>query len=105
GRAADRVIARAEPLFEELHEPGVVAFGRAGADRRAIDRAVDAIERDLEPARADARLLELPAERGEQAAGGGGDVLGPADRLDEGEPRAEGRRRATRVRRLRPPGP
>jgi len=40
-----------------------------GADGRAIDRAVDAIERDLELARADARLLELGAQRRQQAAG------------------------------------
>ena len=79
---------------------GQIAIGAAGADRRAVDRAVDAIERDLELARADARLLELLAQRGKQAAGRGGDVLGPADRLGEGEPRAESGRRAARLDRL-----
>ncbi len=69
---------------------GIVAVGPAGADGRAIDRAIDPVERDLEPARADARLLELAAEGSEQAAGSGGDVLGPADRLGEGQARAEG---------------
>ncbi len=87
---AEAGIELAQLLLEQLHQPGIVAVGAAGADRGAIDRTVDAIERDLEPARAHARLLELAAQRGEQAAGGGGDVLGPADRLDEGKPRAEG---------------
>ncbi len=76
---------------------GLSRLGRLVPMARAIDRAVDAIERDLEPARADACLLELPAEGGQQAAGRGGDVLGPADRLDKGEPRAEGGRRAARL--------
>ena len=75
----------------------VVAVGPAGADGRAIDRAVDPIERDLELARTDARLLELAAEGGQQAAGSGGDILGPADRLGEGQARAEGGRRPARL--------
>src|SRR5207302_3807799 len=57
-------------------------------------------ERYLELARADARLLELDAQCRQQAAGGGGDVLGPADRLGEAEPRAEGGRRPARLDRL-----
>ena len=69
---------------------GLSRLGRLVPIDGAVDRAVDAVERDLELAGADARLLELPAEGGQQATGGGGDVLGPADRLDEGQPRAEG---------------
>ena len=50
--------------------------------------------------RADASLLELAAESSQQAAGRGGDVLGPADRLGEGEARAEGGRDAARLDRF-----
>ena len=84
-------------LLKELHQLGIVAVGPAGADGGAVDRTVDPVERDLEPAGADARLLELPAEGGEQAAGSGGDILGSADRLGEGQARAEGRRRSARL--------
>ena len=87
---AEAGIEFAELLLEELHQPGIVAVGPAGADRGPIDRAVDAVKRELELARADARLLELSAQRGNQAAGRGGDVFGSADRLGEGEARAEG---------------
>jgi hypothetical protein len=97
---ADRIISStpkpgsSSPSFSSNSFISLGCRGWAGWCRsRAVDRAVDAIERDLELARADARLLELLAQRGEQAAGRGGDVLGPADRLGEGEPRAEGGRR------------
>ena len=87
---AEAGIEFAQLLLEQLHQLRVVAVGPAGTDRGAVDRAVDAIECDFQPARADARLFELPAEGGQQAAGGGGDVLGPADRFDKTETRAEG---------------
>ena len=94
---AEAGIELAQLLLEQLHQLGIVAVGPAGADGRAVDRAVDPVERDLELAGADARLLELPAEGGEQAAGSGGDILGSADRLGEGQPRAESRRRPARL--------
>ena len=87
---AEAGIELAQLLLEELHQLRIVAVGPAGADGGAVDRTVDPVERDLEPARADARLLELPAQGGEQAAGAGGDILGSADRLGEGQARAEG---------------
>ena len=93
-------IELAELLFEELHQFRIVAVGTAGADRRAVDRTVDAVEGDLELASTHTGLLELPAERGQETAGGGGNILRPADRLGKGQPRAEGRRCTARLDRL-----
>jgi hypothetical protein len=60
----DRVAQSSSNSFISL---GLSRSGLAGADSRAVDRAVDPVEGDFQPARTDARLLELPAEGGQQA--------------------------------------
>ena len=69
-----------------------VAHRPAGADGEAGDLAVDPVQPERQAAHAQLPPLQLAAQGGEQPQGGGGDVLGAADRLGPADP---GRERAS----------